>query len=107
VRLAQNMRHHERQPDRDGAPGAERRKKSLPGRPMTLGGAVAAGVRIVVWCRGCSHQVEPDPSELSRRYGDKTSVLDWRERLVCSHCGSHAVDMVLTGANSRNDEIVS
>jgi hypothetical protein len=27
----------------------------------------------------------------------KTNVLDWRERLVCSRCGSRQVDMVATG----------
>src|SRR5439155_21751374 len=99
-RLPSNMRRRERQPSRDAAPGADRRKKSLPGRPMTLGGAVAAGVRIIVWFRECSRQVEPDPADLARRYGDATSVIDWRERLVCSGCGSRAVDMVLTGARS-------
>jgi len=59
---------------------------------MTLGVAAAAGVRLVVWCKECQHQVEPDP-----RYGAETSVLDWRERLVCSRCGTRQVDMVLTG----------
>jgi hypothetical protein len=24
-------------------------------------------------------------------------VLEWRERLVCSQCGSHEIDMVVTG----------
>jgi hypothetical protein len=27
----------------------------------------------------------------------QTSVLDWRERLVCSRCKSREVDMVVTG----------
>jgi hypothetical protein len=26
---------------------------------MTLGSAAAAGVRLIVWCRECGHQVEP------------------------------------------------
>jgi hypothetical protein len=30
---------------------------------MTLGNAAAARVRLIVWCRDCSHQVEPDPAE--------------------------------------------
>ena len=71
---------------------------------MTLGGAAAARVRLIVWCRDCSHQVEPDPADLARKYGDATSVLDWRDRLVCSRCGSREVDMVLTGAKRRSDE---
>jgi hypothetical protein len=67
---------------------------------MTLGGAAAASVRLIVWCKACQHQVEPDPAEQARLYGAETSVLDWRDRLVCSRCGSRAVDMVLTGAGS-------
>jgi hypothetical protein len=55
---------------------------------MTLGNAAAARVRLIVWCKECSHQVEPDPAEMAQRYGAETPVLDWRERLVCSKCGS-------------------
>jgi hypothetical protein len=51
---------------------------------MTLGGAAAAGVRLIVWCKGCRYQVEPEPAEMARRYGAETPVLDWRKRLVCS-----------------------
>jgi hypothetical protein len=31
--------------------------KSEPGPPMTLGGAAAARVRFIVWCKECQHQV--------------------------------------------------
>src|SRR5438132_1062060 len=55
--------------------------KSEPGPPMTLGTAVAAGVRLIVWCKACQHQVEPDPVEIAARYGAETPVLDWRERV--------------------------
>jgi hypothetical protein len=41
------------------------------------------------------HQVEPDPAEMAARHGAETTVLDWRERLVCSRCGSRQVDMVV------------
>jgi hypothetical protein len=54
---------------------------------MTLGAAAAASVRLIVWCRGGQHQVEPDPAEQALRYGARTAVLDWRERLACSRCG--------------------
>jgi hypothetical protein len=90
---------------------------------MTLGNAASARVRLIVWClpfgephgfaesRDCRHQVEPataslraaeggtsaDPVEMARRYGPETPVPDWRERLVCSRCGSHDTDMVVTG----------
>jgi len=39
-----------------------------------------------------------DPAELAARYGAHTSVRDWHERLVCSHCGRRRADMVVTGA---------
>ena len=55
--------------------------KSYPDPPMTLGGAAAAQVRFIVWCKDCQHQVEPDPAEQARRAG--TPIPDWRERLVC------------------------
>jgi hypothetical protein len=71
--------------------------KSTPGPPMTLGSAAAAQVRLIVWCKGCSHQVEPDPAEMAARYGAEMPVLHWRERLVCSRCGSRQVDMVVSG----------
>jgi hypothetical protein len=71
--------------------------KTVPGPPMTLGNAAANHVRIIVWCKACQQQIEPDPAEMSSRYGAETSVLDWRERLICSRCGGWDIDMVLTG----------
>ena len=71
--------------------------KPYHGPPTTLGNAAAAHVRLRVWCKDCRHQVEPDPAEMAARYGAETSVLDWRERLVCSRCGGRQVDMVVTG----------
>ena len=61
---------------------------------MTLGNAAAARVRLIVWCKDCRHQVEPDPVEMAQRYGAETPVPDWRDRLVCSRCGSRQVFMV-------------
>jgi hypothetical protein len=51
--------------------------KSELGPPMTLG--AAAQVRLIVWCKGCQHQVEPDAAEMAARYRADISVLDWRE----------------------------
>ena len=64
---------------------------------MTLGGAAAAQLRFIVWCKDCQHQVEPDPGEMAARYGARIPVPEWRERLVCSKCGSREIDMVVTG----------
>jgi hypothetical protein len=75
--------------------------KSEPGPPMTLGSAAAASVRLIVWCKACGHQVEPDPAEHAIRYGPQTTVLDWKARLVCAGCGSRNVDMVVSGTKRR------
>jgi hypothetical protein len=72
--------------------------KSNPGPPATLGSTAAADLRLIVWCRDCRHQVEPDPAEMAERYGAATTVQDWRERLRCSQCGSGYIDMVVSGA---------
>jgi hypothetical protein len=69
--------------------------KSNPGPPMTLG-AAAARVRLIVWCKACGHQVEPDPAAEAVRYGAGTPVPDWHARLVCGQCGSRRVDMVVS-----------
>jgi hypothetical protein len=64
---------------------------------MTVGAAAVARVRIIVWCKACSHRAELDLAGMAERYGAETVVLDWRDRLVCSHCGSGNIDMVVTG----------
>jgi hypothetical protein len=51
---------------------------------MPLGNAAKAERRLIVWCRACGHQVEPDPGQLAERHGADTVVLHWRERLVSS-----------------------
>jgi hypothetical protein len=79
--------------------------KSEPGPPMTLGNAAAAHVRLIVWCRECRYQVEPDTGEMAERYGPETTVPDWRNRLVCSRCGSRDTDMVVTGTRRGEDRL--
>jgi hypothetical protein len=51
---------------------------------MNAGRRRAAQVRLIVWCKACDHQVDPDPAEMAARYGAETPVLDWREGLICS-----------------------
>jgi hypothetical protein len=77
--------------------------KSEPGPPATLGSSAAAGVCLIVWCRECRHQVEPDPAEQAVRYGAATTVIEWAERLICSKCGGRQIDMVVTGKRQPDD----
>jgi hypothetical protein len=66
-------------------------------RPWRRRSTAKTGLRLIVWCRGCGHQVEPDPAQLTQRYGAETPVLEWRERLVCSLCNSREIDFVVSG----------
>ena len=61
--------------------------KPYSGPPMTLGNAAEAKVRLVVWCKSCGYQAEPDVATLVERHGADTPVTEWRRRLRCSHCG--------------------
>jgi hypothetical protein len=72
--------------------------KPYRGLPMTLGNAAAAIVRLIVWCRACGRQVEPDAGEMAERCGAETTVIDWHARLTCSGCGSRQVELVVTRA---------
>ena len=70
---------------------------SYSGPAMTLGNAASARVRLIVWCKACHNQVEPDPTEQAELYGAETPFLDRRDRLICSKCGGRDIDMVVTG----------
>jgi len=70
---------------------------------MTLGNPARTRVRLIVWCKACRHRVEPNPAEMAERYGADTAVPKWRERLVCSKCGSREIDMVVTGTARREE----
>jgi hypothetical protein len=38
---------------------------------------------------------------MAERYGAETAVPEWRDRLVCSGCGSRQVEFVVTGTERR------
>ena len=74
------------------------------------GQAAANHVRIIVWCKACQHQVEPDPTEMASRYSAEMSVLDC-ERLSCSTArkpeyryGAHR-DAAVIGAERRSARV--
>ena len=76
-----------------------RRKRSEgESAPMTLGGALAAKVRLIVWCKTCRHQAEPAVADQVERYGAETTVIDWASRLRCSACDGREADFVVSGA---------
>jgi hypothetical protein len=52
------------------------RSEGEPG-PLTLGQALAALVRLIVWCKGCAPQVKPDVAELVAQHGAGMTVIDW------------------------------
>jgi hypothetical protein len=66
-------------------------------RPATLGSTLAAHLTLIVWCKACRHQVEPDVAEQVECYGAELALPEWSERLVCSACGSREVDFVVSG----------
>ena len=68
---------------------------------MTLSQALAAKVRLLVWCKTCQHRAEPDIAEQVVRYGGDTAVIDWASRLRCSGCAGRDVDFVVSGAKGR------
>jgi hypothetical protein len=63
---------------------------------MTLGNAAHAHVRLIVWCRNCRHQIEPDP----RRLGAALRRRHRRPRLVgpCERMSSSAIEMPASSA---------
>jgi hypothetical protein len=50
--------------------------------PLTLGQAAAGRVRLIVWCKRCSHQIEPDPAELASRHGEAPAVIEMGAALL-------------------------
>jgi hypothetical protein len=66
--------------------------------PATLGTTLAAHLTLIVWCKACRHQVEPDVAEQVERYGAELPLEEWAARLVCSRCGRQNVDFVVSGA---------
>jgi uncharacterized protein with PIN domain len=62
--------------------------KSEPGPPMMLGGAAAAQLRLIVWCKDCRHQIVPDPAEMAARHGARNARARLARQLVGSRCGS-------------------
>jgi hypothetical protein len=67
---------------------------------MTLGNAVAAKAQLIVWCRECGRQVEPDHGAMVEHCGADRTVIDWHAHLLCTGCGSRQIDFVATGTRA-------
>jgi hypothetical protein len=69
------------------------------GPPTTLVNAATARARLIVWCKECRHQVEPDPAAMAERYGAATTVPEWHEPAVLAMPAAIST-MVVTGAKA-------
>jgi hypothetical protein len=48
--------------------------------PLTLGQALTAQVRLIVWCKACGHRAEPNVAEQVAHHGSDMTVIDWAAR---------------------------
>src|SRR3954453_22952981 len=55
--------------------------------PLTLGQALAAHVRLIVWCKSCNHRAEPEVATQVAQHGAGMTVIDWARLLRCTECG--------------------
>lgn len=62
------------QPPHDG--NMVRNRRDDQPMPLTLGQALAAKVRLLVWCKGRGQRIDPDLSELIERRGEAMAVID-------------------------------
>ena len=60
---------------------------------MTLGQALAAHVRLIVWCKSLNHRAEPDVAVQVNQHGG-----NWARLLRCTECGARDADYVVSGA---------
>jgi hypothetical protein len=63
--------------------------------PATLGTTAKAHLLLRTWCSNCRHSVDVDPGTQAARYSADLPVPEWARRLVCSQCGSRAVEFVI------------
>src|SRR4051812_47558347 len=64
--------------------------------PATLGSTARAGLLLRTWCNGCGRIVDIAPAQQVAGCGADLPFPEWAARLVCSQCGSRAVDFVVS-----------
>ena len=77
---------------------ATRRNEGESG-PLTLGQALAAYVRLIVWCKSCNHRADPDIATQVAQHGSGMPVPDWARLLRCTECGERDSDFVVSGTS--------
>ena len=65
---------------------------------MTLGGAVNAKVRLIVWCKACGHRAEPAVADQVVRHGGDTAVIRLGAAAALFGFDGREVDFVISGA---------
>jgi hypothetical protein len=64
---------------------------------LTPGQAVAAKVRLIVWCAAYLHRFEAETAALAEQHRRYVKVLAWARRLRCNQWGAHDADFVVSG----------
>ena len=75
-----------------------RSSRESESEPLTLGQALAAHVRLIVWCKSCNHRAEPDVATQVARHGAGMTVKAWARLLRCE-CGERDDDFVVSGTS--------
>jgi hypothetical protein len=71
-------------------------RKESGSAPMTLGQALAAQVRLIVWCKSCNHR-DADIATQVVQHGSGMTVIDWARLLRCTGRSARDADFVVTG----------
>jgi hypothetical protein len=68
---------------------------------MTLGNAAAARVGLIVWCKDCRHQVEPEPPRWLLGTAPKRPCSIGASGWSVLAAAARQVDMVVSGTKRR------
>jgi hypothetical protein len=65
-----------------------RSSRESESEPLTLGQALGAHVRLIVWCKSRNHGAEPDVATQITQHGAGMTVIDWARLLRGTECGA-------------------
>jgi hypothetical protein len=75
-----------------------RSRRESDSASLTLGQALAATVRLIVWCKSCRRQSGPDVAREVARHDEALTIIGWAGRLHCSTSDARDADFVVSGA---------